>query len=435
MVPAALPHAIVLGTNFGVVTSADDGQTWLWSCEQPGNAFASHYQLGAPPLNRLYATALVGSVASLVYSGDGACSWTTAGGDIASATVVDAFPDPTSAERVFALITRPTDGAMTAEAWESSDGGATFGVRRYLAASNEQLTGIESAASDPATLYLTILASAGAGVRPVLARSGDGGQTWQPHDLSDALGTSLVNLRIIAVDPSDASRVFLRVSGGSAGETVAVASGGGANLATPLSLAGGVLTAFARVPATGDLIAGGDTGGPVAFRSTDGGASFQPLPAPAHLRALAARGGRLFAVADNYADGFAVGTSDDEGMTWQPLMSYAAGGTSIAPHAIDAIAACVASTCRADCLNRAGMSQWAPDLCSAAPPDGGADAAVSPSGRESGGCRCQASGGADAPGDGAVVLVALLFVSLAGWPGHCGRGAGTWPRSRRPTRG
>ena len=40
MTPAALPHEIVLGTNFGLVISVDDGRTWTWSCEQPLNAFA-----------------------------------------------------------------------------------------------------------------------------------------------------------------------------------------------------------------------------------------------------------------------------------------------------------------------------------------------------------------------------------------------------------
>jgi MYXO-CTERM domain-containing protein len=220
---------------------------------------------------------------------------------------------------------------------------------------------------------------------------------------------------------------------------VAVSSDGGASAAPGLTIAGGVLTAFARVPATGSLIAGGAVGSaPVAFRSTDGGASFQPLPTPPHLRALAARGARLYAVADNYADGYAIGTSDDEGTTWQPLMSYARGGTSIAPHAIDAIAACVMTSCRGDCLSRASMSQWAPELCSATlamptgdagvpPRDASADATApgrdgasdrgqgdggSVDGRpggvaSSGGCHCQTGGPESRPLGGIVVVLAF----------------------------
>jgi hypothetical protein len=276
MVPAALPHTIVLGTNFGVVSSNDDGQTWTWSCEQAGNALASHYQMGAPPLDRLYATALVSASASLVYSDDGACLWSTGGGAIAQATVTDAFPDPTDPNRVLALVTASLDGGSVDEAWLSSDGGATFDGQLYAVAAGDQLTGIESAVSDPSTVYLSVLGNDATGVRPELLRSSDGGQSWQLHDLGDALGPGVVNLRIIAVDPADADRIFLRVSQGAAGEVIAVSSDGGATAVPQLTIAGGVLTAFARVSATGTLIAGGAVGdAPVAFRSTDGGGSFQ----------------------------------------------------------------------------------------------------------------------------------------------------------------
>src|SRR5689334_2030057 len=32
-VPADAPHRIILATNFGLITSDDDGATWEWSCE------------------------------------------------------------------------------------------------------------------------------------------------------------------------------------------------------------------------------------------------------------------------------------------------------------------------------------------------------------------------------------------------------------------
>ena len=60
----------------------------------------------------------------------------------------------------------------------------------------------------------------------------------------------------------------------------------------------------------------------VAYRSTDAGASFQALPTPPSVRAMSARGSTLYVVADNVADGYAVGTSVDEGQSWQPLMRY-----------------------------------------------------------------------------------------------------------------
>ena len=62
MTPAALPDEIALATNFGLVLSVDDGQTWTWTCEQPQNSYGSLYQIGAQPLNRLYAVAAAGLV-------------------------------------------------------------------------------------------------------------------------------------------------------------------------------------------------------------------------------------------------------------------------------------------------------------------------------------------------------------------------------------
>src|SRR5262245_46799821 len=37
LTPADRPQDILLVTNFGLVSSSDGGQTWLWSCEQDGN--------------------------------------------------------------------------------------------------------------------------------------------------------------------------------------------------------------------------------------------------------------------------------------------------------------------------------------------------------------------------------------------------------------
>ena len=56
LTPAQLPNETLLATNFGLVMSFDHDQTWIWSCEQqPLNSFATLYQMGPPPLNRIYA--------------------------------------------------------------------------------------------------------------------------------------------------------------------------------------------------------------------------------------------------------------------------------------------------------------------------------------------------------------------------------------------
>src|SRR6476620_9982996 len=54
MTPDAKPHSIRLATNFGVISSDDDGQHWVWSCEVTETASGSLYQMGPPPKNRLF---------------------------------------------------------------------------------------------------------------------------------------------------------------------------------------------------------------------------------------------------------------------------------------------------------------------------------------------------------------------------------------------
>ena len=277
--PADRPHDIVVPTTFGVVSSIDDGQTWTWSCEQDKNSFGAQYQMSAPPLDRLYTR----SQGALAFSDDRACGWSVAGGALGTASITDAFPDPTNANRVLVIaMATDADGGLGYSVYESSDAGATFSTLRYTAASGDIITGVEIARATPATIYLT-LRSGSPGV-PKLGKSTDGGATWQVRDLTAALGAGVRSFSLIAVDPVNAARVYLRVAD-AAGERLAITDDGGATATAPLMLAAGVMTAFVRTPSGAMLLAGKVGLGPVMYRSTDGAATFQMLPVPPTLRA------------------------------------------------------------------------------------------------------------------------------------------------------
>ncbi len=79
------------------------------------------------------------------------------------------------------------------------------------------------------------------------------------------------------------------------------------------------MTAFLR-RSDGALIVGATRG--QAFISTDQGAHFAPWPNAPHLRALGERNGILYAVTDNYLDGYAVGRSINQGATWEGLIRF-----------------------------------------------------------------------------------------------------------------
>jgi MYXO-CTERM domain-containing protein len=151
-----------------------------------------------------------------------------------------------------------------------------------------------------------------------------------------------VQLRIAAVDPSDANKVYFRGKDANSGaESLVISSDGGATTRIAQAMpAGYVMTAFLR-QADGTILVTGlqlNPGGsldcnghepyqgasamPVAYRSSDGGQTFVAWTGAPRLRGLAERGGTVYGVADNFADGFAVGQSTDGGKTWKGLLKY-----------------------------------------------------------------------------------------------------------------
>ena len=311
LTPAQLPNETLLATNFGLVMSFDHDQTWIWSCEQPLNSFATLYQMGPPPLNRIYAV----SPTSLITTDDSSCTW-----NASASGAVDAFVDPTNGNRVLAVVAKSADAGSLYTVVESADAGSTFPQLRYTAAAGDHITGVEIARSDPQTIYLTL--TSGSTYTPKVAVTNNGGTSWTLHDLSANLPAGTYSIRLVAVDPTKPKTLILRVGSG-AGEALAISADGGVSATTPLTFAGGVFTAFARMP-SGSLIAGGVIGTTnVGYRSTDGGLSFPQLPAvPFTFKAMSARGTTLYAALDNMTDAFAIETSGDEGMTWRPLMRF-----------------------------------------------------------------------------------------------------------------
>ncbi|HVV49284.1 MAG TPA: sialidase family protein, partial [Polyangia bacterium] len=362
LAPAQLPDETLLATNFGLVMSFDRDQTWVWACEQGANNFAILYQMGPAPRNRIFAV----SPTNLIFSDDSSCTWTAS---VAGAT--DAFVDPTNADRVLAVVAVSLDGGgITYTVVESSDGGATFPQLRYTAPAGDHITGVEISRSQPQTVYLTLTSSTYA---PMVAVTTNGGGTWAVHDLTASLPSGTYSLRLVAVDPGNPQKLFMRAGNGTA-DALAISTDGGVTATTALSFSGGVFAAFARL-ASGSLVAGGVLGDTsVAYRSTDGGGSFQQLPpVPFNFTGLAARGAKLYGASENMLDPYAIYTSIDEGMSWQPLMAF--------DQNIQAIPSCLRAYCQTDCETRAGMGLFSDDdsdaVCSAAVVpasiDGGAD--------------------------------------------------------------
>ncbi|HET6146575.1 MAG TPA: MYXO-CTERM sorting domain-containing protein [Polyangia bacterium] len=371
LLPAGRPHEIVLTTNFGIITSADDGATWTWSCEQDERGSRDLYQYGAPGQLRLFARDAIG----LVFSDDGGCSWgAAAGSGLAGSVVTDAFPDPIDPMRVLAVV-----APMPYRLLESSDAGSTFGVLRYAAAAGVSISSVEIARSDPQTVYLVTLSSSGATFVTKLLRSTDGGASWMEHDVTGAVGSG--SALIIAVDPADPLRVFLRVNTDT-GNKLVITEDGGATFKAPLALTGGFMKGFALMTSGTILVTGMVGVDPVLHRSTDRGVTFETVPDPPKLWGLAERGGMLYG-AGQTGERFAVGTSTDEGTTWQTLMNYSQ---------VVAIASCVKPACQGLCQTEVDRGLWAQAVCAAAEPPRPDASTLTPPDAE-------ADGAGDATGD------------------------------------
>ena len=380
LTPPDRPLEILLSTNFGLITSGDGGGRWTWSCEQDPNGMRSLYQLGPPPRRRLFALDLGG----LVFTDDVGCNWTAATGALDRAVISDAFPDPTDAERVLAVVAPGGGTGGSYRVLESSDGGRTFSNVLYTATLGDTVRGVEISRSDPDVVYLVILK--GASFEPTLALSTDRGVTWQEHDLSATLGAGS-SVLLIAVDGNDPQRVFLQVNGTS--NVLAVVDSGGAVVTTPLTLDGGFMSGFLQTEAGVILVSGLVGADPVLYRSRDGARTFASLPAPPPLWRMSERAGKIFGAARTSCPFSivdpAIVTSLDEGSTWQPLMHYAD---------VRAIAACAQVACEDACLWEASLQLWPTETClPPAPPDGSTTDVGSPDDKDKRtGCGCTQSG-------------------------------------------
>src|SRR5947208_5576393 len=103
--PANAPDRILIGSNFGLLVSEDDGATWRYSCE-PWVTVGSSDPL-SPQLVMFYQVTADGAVLALsqniTRSSDVACTWPVSTGSVSSATIDDIFPDPTDPNLVLAM--------------------------------------------------------------------------------------------------------------------------------------------------------------------------------------------------------------------------------------------------------------------------------------------------------------------------------------------
>ena len=309
--PASAPHRILLGANFGLIISEDDGVSWRYACE-PYVTTGSSDPLSSTNVSYYQVTAdgaVLADSVNLTRSGDVGCSWPTSGGSVAGAIVSDIFADPTDPTFALAITTTVSGTNIVA----SHDGGKNFGATLYSTA--DLLTGIESSRSTPGVVYATAIQRTSSTLTPFLLRSTDYGFSWSA--ITQIPAPNGTQPSILAVDPADANTVYLRLTSG-VSDSIGITTDG-QHVQTVLTVSG-TLTSFLRA-SDGSLYAG-QLDGSLHVRAP--GATWFTTQAGPHLRCLGQRPGttRIYACADGFLDHFSVGTSDDGGKTFQPLMKF-----------------------------------------------------------------------------------------------------------------
>ena len=322
------PEMLGLSTTFGFVVSRDGGESWRWICRLATGAGATEDPVFAIAAD---GSLLGGVFGGLVRSPDG-CLWDRPEPALTGRVVYDVVRHPTQPQTFFALT---SDGGQANALFRSDDDGI------HWSPTSEPIAPIlfervRIAPSDPRIIYLSgaYPRTASSPRRPFVHRSRDGGSTWEALPF-DFRSEDERNLRLLAVDPARPEVLFMRVvkDPGAGPERLVRSEDAGATWETVLELAeltdllvgpdGVVWVGGKNRAAVGE----GDAGAPASsphglWRSDDGGNTFREVRGDLSVGCLAWRAGALWACADNYRDGFALGRSMDEGATFEPVLRF-----------------------------------------------------------------------------------------------------------------
>jgi hypothetical protein len=299
--PSDAAH-LVLRSNFGLLTTHDTGKNWDLVCES-----GIGYQNIEPPIALLDDGSLIAALSNGIAHGDpSACNFSVSS-DIAS-YVADVSRVP--GRPGYAVAVSVDIATSTAQVWETKDGGNAWAMLG-VPLSDVNAATLEVAADDPGIVYVSGTARTGT-TTGVLARSADGGQTWSRYDVP---GTSKISAPYIAsISPSDHEIVYVRLSG--VPGHLLVTRDGGEHFEPVLDFTG-PFDGFALSPDGQFALASGRVDG--VWRAPTRTLAFEQLSC-AKLRCLSWSTSGLYACADEFAAGFLVGQSVDQGLSFEPLL-------------------------------------------------------------------------------------------------------------------
>lgn len=317
---------IVVRTTWAILESHDDGASFVWRC-----AAAIGYRTDTedPPIAVASSgETFAGTFDGIVHGGPDGCAWSlVADPDGVGQYAIDLDADPTDPRTLWAAL---SPGATPNRVIRSTDDGASWDVVGTPSGLDPIFLAerLALAPSDPMRVYVSG-AVPSVPRRAYLYRSEDGGDTFVEREVP--LEGEERNVHVLGVDPTNADRVFVRMTRrvtDEVPERLLVSDDGGDTWAVAASLL--EITGFAI---SGDGMHAWVGGWDGAFlRSDAGGApgTFVPVSTAPDLRvrclswrsATATEPGELWVCLDDIVGPFALARSTDLGQTLDPVWGF-----------------------------------------------------------------------------------------------------------------
>ncbi|NUP07728.1 MAG: hypothetical protein HOW73_16900 [Polyangiaceae bacterium] len=301
------PLRVWVNTSYGFVLSSDGGATFHLLCNE-GIGYSSlfHAHAAVTPTGAMF----LGVPDGLVVGRGDMCGFTHAP-DLDGYFVVDVSVDP---EGRAVAVGVPVDGGR-ARAFRSDDDLATWSqIGGQLPADFTPHT-IDQAPGNPDVVYVSGLIDSEPDYG-VVARTLNGGGQWASFDVPGS-DTSDYTPFIAAVDPFDASRLYVRLGGAPGRLLVSQDAGATYDLALELP---GFMYAFRLTPDGTSAYVGSDASG--LHRLDTETFALEDL-APIQARCVTLDGDRVIACGNEAVDGFSVGVSTDGGSTFSSFLRLA----------------------------------------------------------------------------------------------------------------
>jgi MYXO-CTERM domain-containing protein len=304
------PTHLVVRTTYGLTVTHDSGARWSWICEG-----AIGYGGTEDPMVAITkdGSIIAGIFEGLSASHDQGCQWGFAQGGLKDRYVIDLSTERANPENAVLLISNSVGGSMfLTELWESKDNAATWTVAGVDMPADFLGLTLDAAPSDPSRVYVSGRFGK-PGYDGAIERSNDRGKTWQKLLIPGSNDLALPY--ISAIDPQNPDIVYVRLDANKTDQLL-VTKDGGATWATIFTSTGNLL-GFAISPDGATIAVGGDTDG--LWTAPSSTLEFTQV-SKVSTRCLTWTTAGLYACADEFVDGFAVGVSTNQGKTFTPVM-------------------------------------------------------------------------------------------------------------------